>query len=380
MIYFLILFITLLFIFRYDYHSLRQGNKAYQLLCLVAILVSALRYRVGGDSFNYELFFNLISEDFSKSIYYIAMFEPSWLYLNILLKNVYPDFVIVQFVHAIFINRTIFYFIKKNTPFKFTAIFFYFSFAYLYFNTEIMRESIAICFFLINLDNFKKEKWKRYYLLCSLSILFHYSALFLLILPLFRHTKLTLFRLTLIISLSVLCYFSLGLVSNLLPTHVESKLAMYENEGMNINGVIYRFLCYVFLPFILIKINKSYNDLSALYSIYFFVAAISIANTAIGGRLINYFTIINILFLTNFVRRNYFAGFRYKHTALTNFILLLLLYTYSWNYYIKDTSSINPNSSRSIKYFPYTTIFTKGDQKTEEIVAEREHYYNAIGL
>jgi hypothetical protein len=55
--------------------------------------------------------------------------------------------------------------------------------AWLYFSTEIMRESAAISIFLLNYENLRKRRWIRFYFFSLFSVAFHYSAAIIWLFP-----------------------------------------------------------------------------------------------------------------------------------------------------------------------------------------------------
>ena len=106
------------------------------------------------------------------------LYQPFWYIFNAAIKSVYDDFTFFQFVHAIIVNTAIFYLIPKYTKKKFLGILVYFIFFYLYFNTEILREVLAIVFFLFAYPLIFKKKYIQYFLLCGCAYMFHAFAMF----------------------------------------------------------------------------------------------------------------------------------------------------------------------------------------------------------
>ena len=93
------------------------------------------------------------------------------------------DFVYFQLLHIIILNSCLFYFISKSTEYRFSALFFCFIYYYLYFSTEILRESLAIFVFVLNYKNYEEGNWFKYYCGVCIAILFHISAVILIVFP-----------------------------------------------------------------------------------------------------------------------------------------------------------------------------------------------------
>ena len=103
----------------------------------------------GGDTVRYMRYFEEYPSLFEVNIFSYALFDPLWLLLNSAIKIIWDDFFFFQFVHAILLNILLFYLIKKYSGYKFTVVFFYFSYLYLYYNMEILREVLAIAIFFV---------------------------------------------------------------------------------------------------------------------------------------------------------------------------------------------------------------------------------------
>lgn len=158
----------------------------YVLMCVFFILIAGLRYRIGGDSLVYEsayksspTFAELFSFKFSNQ-----RWEPGYFVVASITRSFSSDFTYFQLFHALIVNSIIFWFVCKNTENKFLAITLYFTISYFNLNTEILRESLAVCCFLIAWPFFKNGRWYFYYPLMFLACYFHVSATFTLIFPL----------------------------------------------------------------------------------------------------------------------------------------------------------------------------------------------------
>lgn len=189
MVYILPLILVLFLMYHYDYRGHEKGRLYwYGVLLIYAILVAGLRYRIGGDTVVYSTnhylrypdIYHIWNYDFAND-----RFAPGYIILTSLARTISDNFAALQIILAIIVNSVIFRFFYKNTTKIFTALLLYFGLCYLNYNTEVLRESVAISFFLLGWEYFKIHKWWKYYLLCGIAMLFHPSASFTLLLPVF---------------------------------------------------------------------------------------------------------------------------------------------------------------------------------------------------
>jgi len=355
----------------------------YGLLLLAFILLAGLRNKVGGDSFSYQYVF----EDDIKTLFEVPFFgdlfhnenvtwEPLFVFSLSIVKSLGAGFWLFQLVHAIFINVVIFNFIKKYTRYKYTALLFYAFFYYLYFNTEILRESIAVAVFLIAYPYLKNKSYLKYFCLVLVGIGFHTSALILLIIPLLRLFKLDKKGVTYLTLLLFIAFFSNVLFSSFLSDvfgGFSDKFDRYANIKLNINGMIFTFGMFVFFPFFLIKYLKldrkdlPFNDL--LFT-YFMFAVIFVGINGLG-RFINYLGIFMIIYLCNAI---YILKINGSRIAMSNFVILLLFlipFYYKYTYY-NAVILASSNSKKIEIYYPYYFIFEVNNQEFERYKLYKE--------
>lgn len=161
------------------------------VIWLVQTLITGLRYRVGMDTLNYMESFNsfpLIQNFTLHDIFYFR-YEPLYLLLNIYCKSYLGGFWWVQLICSGLTNACILIFLNKYCKNPFVGVLIYLYIAWLYFSTEIMRESIAIGIFLLNYKNLKNGSWFRYYAISFISIGFHYSAIITWFFPFVKYIR-----------------------------------------------------------------------------------------------------------------------------------------------------------------------------------------------
>ena len=190
MVYIIIFAIILCGIYRYDFLSRTDAKLGvFSYIFILLTCVSVLKYRVGSDILVYMSEYGDYLPLNKLTVSYVfdnANRQPGWIFLISILKSFSNDFFVFQFVQAIFINYAISRTIVFNTKYIFTATLFYFVYLYTELNFEVMRESFAVGFFLFSLEAYKRNLWFKYYILVSISFLFHLSAFFLLVLPVLK--------------------------------------------------------------------------------------------------------------------------------------------------------------------------------------------------
>jgi len=191
MIFIILLILLFILSYNYDIKGVKdKNNRWYKILLVLFILLSGLRYRIGGDSIAYlYYYYNTIPylSDFCFEEFPEYHYEPFFLLFNMIVKSLGGKFFVVLFIHAIVVNVLIFKYFKKHSQFPFLCILIYYVWMYALFNFEVMRASISIVICLFANDLLLEKKWIKGYLLYILAIGFHYSAVAMLLTPfLFR--------------------------------------------------------------------------------------------------------------------------------------------------------------------------------------------------
>lgn len=156
---------------------------------LYMTLLIGLRFEVGGDTLNYmgDYQWRVPLSDWKPT--FLDKFQPGYAFLCSLAKSISPEFYVFQLLHVFLLNMLLFIFVYRNAKYKFAALTTVYFICYIYFSTEILRESLAVMVFIYSYKNFEQGKWYKYYLGVALAALFHVSAVFLLLLPFLKWVK-----------------------------------------------------------------------------------------------------------------------------------------------------------------------------------------------
>ena len=220
-------------------------------ICLYIVLLFGLRYRVGIDTINYmDNFAQLPSlSDFENIDWAERKMEPGSTLLCMICKSVVSDFWLTQLVFAAITNSCMFIFIYRQCRNPFIGVFVYFVLAMFYFSAEIMRESAAVGLFLLNFRNFQNRRWGRYYMLCLLSVLFHYSAIITFLFPLVRILKINIWYIIGCVGIIMVAPIFDMLNQLLTFATIASRVDAYviQAQNVNINFRIF-FIIYLGIP------------------------------------------------------------------------------------------------------------------------------------
>lgn len=394
MIYLIIFLLLLLSAIHYDVNSYRVKNYHIFIWWLIFVLLAGLRYRVGGDTLSYMIYYERVPVikdlDFSKLI--SDEYQPLWVILCSLCKSITKDFTFFQIIHAIITNSIIFCFIRKYTSYFFTGILFYFIFYYFYFNTEILRETLAVCVFLLSLKYFFSKRWLIYYSLCFVAFMFHLSAVILFFLPLFKilwtNRSYLIFSAVLLILFILFKNYISGSLINYIPYEAirikASHLMGSLGATANLNGIIYTSVVNIIIPLILIFISEEFVGYKSRFRPFLFAyILISLISLFLGPvyRFLNYITPIYYLFLADLLHEL----FRFSRVRRFRYIIVLLVFLLPLSVHLltigKDTSAKVPGTRLYARWYPYYSVFNKKTDKNRErliLKYRQENYFNYI--
>lgn len=397
MLYIGVIVLLLLLCYHFDYQNHTRYRKGwYIFILLIFILIAGLRYRIGVDtvrySYSFEYLPNLseyLSFDFTSTRYGVG-----YLLLNAIVKSILPDFVLMQFTLATFVNISIFYFIYCNTKKIFIALLIYFICQFFNYNFEILRESCAISMFLIGWPYFLKRKYWKYYLCVVCAVLFHPSGLVTALIPLLRSKILlpfftvgyrTIFIVLGVIVLSIIIsrvFFDWIRLIEL--SQIENYASIYENtayaegRGLNIFGIGVKAITVIIYPLgaalllnssIICLPHKKKNPiyLSALgimllCYIYFSIASIQLR---ILYRFTNYFFPFLLIVLSTVNFQKIYVNFQKYRLSFGVWSMLLFPYI-ALNIYGSFESVGDSNISKIHRYYPYESILYPQKDKTRE--------------
>ncbi|WP_313097154.1 EpsG family protein [Empedobacter sp.] len=371
--YFILFLIVTFSIIIFDLNKYKElKTQIYYFIFIFSSLLMGLRYKVGIDTYNYMVSFKNVPYFYNIHFSEILNYEypPLFLIISSLIKTfISNEFYVFQLFHTFFINYVIFFFIKKNIKFPFIGIFVYFLIYFLYFNTEIIKESIAVCIFLLNYKNLVNRKWLRYYILVIISILFHPSASILLLLPLLINLRFNK-KFIIIFSIAILLMLNLSII---LPhfsffekiRKVQFYLEQDEINNMNFTWNLLLTIQLSVFPFLTLFFLKRIYKLETKFENILLVMVIigsgCLLNGVIFQRFTNYFIPFYGILLANLF---YTYIFKYnKFKILVSFFLVSMCTIYNYDFW---------SHSRYKIWIPYHSIFNEKED------SDRNELYNGL--
>lgn len=346
----------------------RNYNKWLWFISCLFIAIAAFRFEIGADTTysymptyeDYPSIDKLKAIDFDSTDY-----QPGWIVFCSLCKYISPSFYTFQFIHATILNIAILFFVKRNTKDVFVALLVYYVMNYLEYNTECLRESMAISCSLIAFEFYKNKKYLFVVLFAFLAFNFHVSAIGALLIPVIFKIKFTRksFFIVLIISLtSPFIYQALPDQTKFLLALSDSQnLADYYNnqfsQTLNANYYIMHVIYYVFIPMFLSYYNIKHSDgkyigFAYVFSILQMLAVFSYA----FYRLSNYIAPFYWLMIADCARS--FLQSRVQSQRNVVFVLYVFIGLYVCQGRLFGAESdmrVNKNAKLYERYFPYKT-------------------------
>ncbi len=354
----------------------RLQKLGYALAYIILIILLTLRFRVGGDSLFYQDAFATMPDlkGLSRLDLLLLDYQPLWYLLTAIVKSTIDDFMFFQFIHAVIINTAIFYLIPKYTERKFLAVLVYYIVFYLYFGTEILRESLAVIVFLFAYPLIFKKKYISYYLLCFVAYLFHAFAMFTFLVPALVYVFRKPIKLYHMLAIAIITALAPSIISNVIinlfdfSPYISRQIRYYTELEININGIL-KNLFDVMPVFLVMLLQRKYNRVDPILipavNMYFITILLSVS---IAGalRLSNYFVFFFYIALINtFLSHQQFKIPEFRTQLLMIVILLIISKSF---YYMRDMSRYNygyPAHFYNL-YLPYNSVFDPEINRTRE--------------
>jgi transmembrane protein EpsG len=337
--------------------SFRKVDWGLRFAFILIFFFLSFRYEFGND---YDTYLDLFHKFSSLDVYdfsnpYNLFYEPGWVILNFLFQNLgfFSMNIFLALLSCIVYFRFIVKYIPKNL--YWLAVFIYvFTPSFLLLQSSAMRQSVGVAIFVFSIDYLIEKRFLPYLSLILLASLFHYYAIFLVVVyPLIYFNKKIQFlsSLFLILSYSLLFILSKNLAplfKGLLLT-VNDKYSAYTDQGSVNSG--FGFVYFTFLLLIILFNDKKHNGeiglISKISILSFFIIPFGLI-IEMSGRFAMYLSPSVVAIYPNLV--NNFKAMYFKHL----FVFILIIFTL-YQFFSFFYSKI---------YFPYffeyKSIFTSG--------------------
>lgn len=288
---------------------------------------------------------------------------PLWTILNLAAKAVFHSFYAVQFIQSAAINIAVCFIVSKYTHryFLFLLVYF-FTLQFFVFNTEIMREGIALSFMLYGMHYWMNGRKWVFFVMLPLGLMFHISAIIAILFP-FAFFKVNWKTL----GIAFLAAFLMWLLSDIVLGRVMvsvlggmgaivEKILIYSIQASTIFGFLRSAITNLVFPFIIMYSVLQLEQDEELYrrkeKMIAFMMILAVFASAFAGftRLYNYSRVFYLVMLADFI----YMLFQYKeHLIMRVGVLagtaLLILSQYLISYQSTNTYYYN-------FFFPYTCI------------------------
>ena len=363
--------LTAYYSFRYDGIEEYDRHKQHRLwlMCGYLVLLSGFSYGLGGDKFVYMEEFEHYPDTFSEvgEFIWIQFMTggqmPLWTLLNLSAKAIFHSFYAVQLIQAAAINIAVCFMVSKYTRryFLFLLIYF-FTLQFFVFNTEIMREGIALSFILYGMHFWMNGKKWVFFLMLPLGLMFHISAIISILFPF------TFFKVNWkVLGIAFIAAFLMWLFSDIVLGRVMvsvlggmgalvQKVLFYSIQASTIFGFLRSAIANLIFPFIImysvLQLEKDEELYRKKEKMIAFMMILAVLASAFAGftRLYNYSRVFYLIMLADFI----YTLFQYKeHLIIRGGTLvgttLLILAQYLIPYHTTNTHYYN-------FFFPYTCI------------------------
>lgn len=362
---------------RFKESCIRKSSTYYVIECILLIVVFGFRNYVGGDTISYIAMWDLVPDLSEVNLlnFVASRFMPFWYFLCASCKTISDEFWILSLTQAAIVNIVTFIAISKLTKYRFTASLIYLLYLSLYFNCEIMRESIAVSFFMLAFPYFIEKKWFQYYFLCFVGYMFHSSAFLCFLYPfLYRYATRKLNVRSLFVVLlfaSVLFVEPLFMyISNQLPDALNIFKSDRYGELSNATwfGTVREILTSLLL-FVLIRRRDRHEDVNnvvdAGLKMYWLLITLGIGLHILTNRFANYFKLYEIVLIVQII-------WVYKKKDLIPILFIINIMFGQYRLYTRESSKLALKHYMFYEqFYPYYSIF---ENVPQDVIDNRIQY------
>lgn len=373
------LFLIILVVTFLQFFSKKVTTFWFILFGIVLTSISMFRYGSGTDYFGYMMHYSLNPETIMDSIKYPSHMDMGYRVSAGIFKGFHLSFDIFIMSTSFVVMFIFLKVIKENSKFKLLSLLIFYAVYYSIYVNSAIRQGIAMAiFFLAFYKFFKEGKTFKYLLLIILASLFHSSAVIMLLIPAIKYIHKNTFsnkilNVFLILASLFLCLsgFSNTIIS---LVNISGTGASYEVTSFNPMALALRAISVAFI-LLLYKSNKrdSINEFDKLQIYVYFIGSvlfISVANMEILSRILEYFTLLEVILIPNLIK-----GIRFKTTKIASFAFIIMLIG---TLFIKDIGSFIDQGNyyeTNITDYKYVTIFNKDDIYKYRIVTVPDDSY-----
>lgn len=159
--------------------STRTRDLYFLLAFIVLVFFTSFRYAIGFDYFSYRLIYEMVETEWTLDvIFHDFWYEPGFFLI-------YKFFQLLHFSYPaalaginIFLMAVSVWFVRRYSKMPWVSIYLYITFQFLAYHMNLVRQSIALCFFLFAYPFLKEKKIIPFTLLLLIGGLLHNSLWF----------------------------------------------------------------------------------------------------------------------------------------------------------------------------------------------------------
>lgn len=300
----LIIYIIIIILSYYVINSFSLGNKNRKniiFLFLSSVLILSLYIYQDTTRFPdlpiYKTFFDYIISNGNVDLRADTIeFEKGYLVLNILLRYITDDFIIVKFVLALLLVIVLSISIYKYSKITWLSVFLFICILF-YNTTYILRQSFALAVILFSFRYILKQDFLKYIVCIIIAFLFHKSALICIPLYFLYRIKIRFLSLLIACLISILMIYVFNVLLGFMSSYIQD-LEYYNNLNSETISVITLMIPFSSLIFSLLCFRNMLNTLSGANQLFLWMGVIECVITLMSFIIteFNQFHRLNIYF------------------------------------------------------------------------------------
>ena len=175
-----IYFVTILGLTGFGYLTAEKKKKYYLAAVFVSfVFLTSFRYAIGFDYFSYRNIYQSVAEWSFRDILHFYWYEPLFFVTCKLFSLTGLSFPFFLTGIDLFLAFCAVWFIGRYSKMPWVSVYFYITLQFLAYNMNLIRQSIAICFFMFAYPFLKEKKIVPFAILIFTGGLFHNSLWFM---------------------------------------------------------------------------------------------------------------------------------------------------------------------------------------------------------
>lgn len=370
------IYLSIYFFFGSIKEEILKKNKS-KFLIFFLIFFFCFTYQMGTDWLSYQNYYENIFPNTSLENLLMknARIERGYILLNVVFYNLGFNYEIFSGIVLSFCTYMILKYIQEKSQNKYIAFYIFFIYAFYAALLEpLMRQVIALTFFIISLKYLEKRKSLKYMFFIFLAAQFHRTAYLLLPLYFINYIKFSLKKvIIMIISFKLLLNTMIDLAIYIFPKYIEYLTATrYAPKELTITTVVMSIYHILIIFYIYKNSNEKRNYILNFASIYIILYSIVV-----------YFPIINRLnlYFAPFIgiTLSYVTDIYFFNGKISNSIgkkLVVVIFTFlvaTIIFYRRITAGGDLVNLAYLNYKNYIIEFLKGDLKNN--FSEKKSFY-----